>query len=768
MALLRHLLPLCETLPILFVFALRPDRDSIGWAFKAQTADRYAHRLTDISVQPLSPEASNQLIDSLLTISDLPEPLRANILGKAEGNPFFVEEVIRTLIEAGEVARDDSGSYWIASSDGSDIDIPDNLLGLLTTRIDKLEEGTRRVLQLAALIGRSFFYRVLARVLADLGPSVNGRISVDEAQLNGHLTTLQQADLIREVARIPELEYIFRHALTQEATYRTILHKQRRAYHRLVGEVIEELFADQLDEYAPAMAAHFQEAGDRDRAAHYHARAGDTAFRLYALDEACDHYQKALFLLDQDTADSETLIHIFSRLGRTQELVNDYDAALETYATMARLAEERQDEALQLAALTARAIVHSVFTPVFDQQVGLPLAEEAIVLARKLEDHAAEARVLWSMMLAKGYALSDLRLAPEYGHQALALAREHNLEDLLPFILNDLGRMLGLGGDLPQGIALMAEATPLFEKAGNLPLLQDNLSGIGVLAIFAGDLDQATELTDEALRISQSINNQWGIEANAWIEIMILLEQGQFGQLVHKMEHLLQISESDRQEMQIWPQIGLLYEELGRVEQILPRYQQHLGQINLEREYFKISFLGELTRLLIRTGDIQGAAATLDEIGTTITVDRLRPLSYWYFSAKADLAFAQGDYEKVIALVDGQRPFQAESGQLYAWGELVLFQVRSLLALDPPQPERAREILAETLTEHRKAGFKRVTWKLAAALADLVPAAEAQPLREEARAILAEIAEGIEDNDLRKSFLDQDQVRAIMESSKTT
>ena len=217
--LMLHLFQLAEE-GVLFLCAFRPERQSPAWRVKQAVETEYPHLYTEVGLSPLSDNDSGELIASLLTISDLPEQLRRLILQKAEGNPFFVEEVVRTLIDSGAVERDRSTMRWAATTDVGDIAIPDSLQSLLVSRFDRLEESARRTLQLASVIGRSFYYKVLKLV------------SDSAIVLERQLSTLQRVELIREAARVPELEYIFRHELTREAAYSSILLRSRREFHR--------------------------------------------------------------------------------------------------------------------------------------------------------------------------------------------------------------------------------------------------------------------------------------------------------------------------------------------------------------------------------------------------------------------------------------------------------------------------------------------------------------------------------------------------------
>ena len=210
--LVLHIMSLVNSSPLLLLCATRPERSAPGWRIVDAAASEQADRYSEISLEPLTDTDSDRLVNSLLTVADLPQTMRRQILEKSEGNPFFVEEVVRTLIDSGAVVRDETGTRWSATERAAaEIDLPDNLQALLVARIDRLDEAVRRTVQLASVIGRSFYYRLLMRI-ADLGES-----------LDRHLTRLQSAELVFEAARLPELEYAFRHSLTQEAAYSTIL-----------------------------------------------------------------------------------------------------------------------------------------------------------------------------------------------------------------------------------------------------------------------------------------------------------------------------------------------------------------------------------------------------------------------------------------------------------------------------------------------------------------------------------------------------------------
>jgi predicted ATPase len=280
--LLVHVFRVTEDHPMAFVCALRPERQSPGWQVKVQGEAQVPHRFTEIVLSPLDAKRTDDLVSALLNIADIPRDLRALIVRRTEGNPYFIEEVVRSLIEQGIVYRTEDGLRWKSATKLEDIAIPDTLQALLVSRIDRLDVETRATLQLASVIGRTFDVRILKAV------------SPSASSLDLQLAALQRVELVREVARKPGLEYVFKHELARDATYNTILLRRRRELHRQVGEAIESLFADRLDEHAHRLAQHFAIAGESEKAYRYYVMAGNAAVAISADAEAADHFTHAL------------------------------------------------------------------------------------------------------------------------------------------------------------------------------------------------------------------------------------------------------------------------------------------------------------------------------------------------------------------------------------------------------------------------------------------------------------------------------------------
>jgi class 3 adenylate cyclase/tetratricopeptide (TPR) repeat protein len=281
-ALVEHLLPLTETEALLVCFVGRPDDRTACTRMREVAAQRYPQRYIEMLLGPLSSSDSNHVIDNLIGLERLPLALRGAILRKAEGNPLFIEEVIGSLQANGTLQRDSASGALRVLGHVEDIELPDSVEAIIMARIDRLESDVKQVLRLAAVIGRSFYRRILQ--------------ALDEAdqELDRCLDQLQHFELIRQRRLAPEVEYMFKHALVHEASYRSILEDRRRDLHKRVADAIETLFVERLDEFSGFLAYHYAQAQDWGKAQRYLLRAGDRASQMAADVEAMRHYRGAI------------------------------------------------------------------------------------------------------------------------------------------------------------------------------------------------------------------------------------------------------------------------------------------------------------------------------------------------------------------------------------------------------------------------------------------------------------------------------------------
>jgi ABC-type oligopeptide transport system substrate-binding subunit/class 3 adenylate cyclase len=280
----ERLLGLVEGSAVLLLLAQRTERDRASWQVKETAARRFPHRTRDITLEALSGQADRELLHVLVGSSTLPIELEARVLEDAEGNPFYVEELIGALADAGALVRDGIG--WRFDHEVP-IDLPPTIEKVILARIDRLTPKCHDVLTAASVLGRRFGLPLLEGLTGGNG------------DLRATLSELQRLDLVREGRRWPQPEYRFKHAMIQEAAYRTILTDQRTRLHRKAAEWLEGRYSGNEEEVFGLLAHHWLAAEDDDKAVAYLTRAGDKARLEYALDEAIGHYRALLPLLER-------------------------------------------------------------------------------------------------------------------------------------------------------------------------------------------------------------------------------------------------------------------------------------------------------------------------------------------------------------------------------------------------------------------------------------------------------------------------------------
>jgi len=226
------------------------------------------------------------MIRSLLAAKEIHEDLAGLILEKAEGVPYFIEEITRSLLESGAVMKD--GGRCSLKPDLAPVSIPGTLHDLLMARVDRLPEGAKEILQIGSVIEREFSWALIKEVT-----------EIPEMELISRLSHLKEAELIFERGIFPQVIYIFQHSVTRELLYNSLLKERRRQYHHDIGIAMEKLYPDRLEEHSPMLAVHFTLGGDPERGYRYHHLAGNRAASSYANREALEHFREAWRLIDE-------------------------------------------------------------------------------------------------------------------------------------------------------------------------------------------------------------------------------------------------------------------------------------------------------------------------------------------------------------------------------------------------------------------------------------------------------------------------------------
>ncbi len=318
LALLRFLLSEFRY-PALFLCIYRPPLR----LFTSHELSGMERLYQEIRLQDLSISEAQELMESLLKTKTIPPELRRFIQDKVEGNPFYLEEMINALIESGTLTHDND--TWKLTRSIAESEIPSTVQGVISARLDRLEKEVKHVLQEASVIGRSFLYEILKRITT--------LIDHCERCVSG----LERLDFIRVRTTDPELEYMFKHSLTQEVVYNGLLKRERRETHVRVARVMEEVFTTRLPEFYETLAYHYSHGESPAKAVEYLMKSGEKSLARYAVEEADQYYEQAYQIISAKTErtkeDASTLIDILTNWAYAFYYQGNFKKFLEVFAT---------------------------------------------------------------------------------------------------------------------------------------------------------------------------------------------------------------------------------------------------------------------------------------------------------------------------------------------------------------------------------------------------------------------------------------------------
>ncbi len=452
--LLQTLVPLVETFPLILCVMTRPSPD-----FVLDSSIINQNSFRRLTLKPLSQKESKALLSALVDIEAMAETTIQAILNQAEGNPFYIEEFVRMLVEK-EMLQLDDGQWRLNSTTlVEDLEIPTSLRGLMLARVDRLPEDLRYVLRDAAILGPEFDAALLQDVTRRLRDVDNVAPMLNRLSSLGLLTPRPGAG---------ETTYAFRHILTQETIYQSVLRNQRRELHQIVAQCIEVRHQENLEPYAEMLAFHYDRARSREKALYFHMMAGTQAQQRFANHEALQFFNRAL-QLSQQVSDTEherwqaavALGDIEQHIGENEEAIACYKAAL----------EEVQD----------------------------------ISYEKRAEVHLRIARA-WSK-------LGDFEQAKEALHTARETLEQINnpAPDIQAEVYNELGWLTFRRGDLPSAQGHLKRAVALVDKSHHYPILASTLNRLGAVYYSQGEWERATAAVQRSLELRQKMGDILGV-----------------------------------------------------------------------------------------------------------------------------------------------------------------------------------------------------------------------------------------------------------------
>ena len=510
---------LSSRLPITILGVSRPGESA--WCDRA-LAHAPGYRHLDVTLSPLTVKESSILLQRLLRINELPDALQARVLEIGEGNPFYLEEILRGLMDTGAIVYDPMTQKWCGTEEVAAIAIPDTLQGILQTRIDRLPPDTKSVLQLASVIGRIFQYALLEYLVPDT------------EDLERHLEVLQAGTLIREQGSAPwpradesrlladglaavdssqgmpwltprqSQTFIFKHHLTQQAVYLSLLERERRRLHREVAGAIKRVVAHNLWAYADTLAYHWERTDEASRAIPHLIRAGDGAQSRGADEEASRYFRRALALAG--TANLKL-------------------AEAQAHAGLAFVARHQSDFELARSELEAAVAIYELFG---NQRRVAPLLVELALIAHRSGAYAESERhcerVLGISRLVRNprdevHALVDLtRLYRQRGalvrartsaESALQLSRTSRYPFGERLAQVEMGAVLCALGDYESSRRHLKAGLNAHEAQNDAYGVADSLVELSWVDAGLERFTEASGFAQRALDISESLHSRW-------------------------------------------------------------------------------------------------------------------------------------------------------------------------------------------------------------------------------------------------------------------
>ncbi len=517
--LLERLAQATNTVPLLLLLNYRPEPPiPEAWTTLPTT--------TRLLLEELPLERSVDLISALLA-GPPPQGLLP-LLDRTQGNPFFIEELVRALVMNGTLARDGRGS-WQFTQPAEQVAVPDSIEGLLLARLDRLDEARHELVQVASVVGRRFQRPVVQGVYSN--PA-----TLDEALeqlLSGDIIVAEADDqLLFSEMLAQQLAFLFRHALLRDVAYESILYARRRELHRRVAQRIEELHGKDgriAEEYLAPLAWHYLRAEAWTPAFRYYVAAGINAQQRYANRDALVLFKTALDIAPYlvTSSDPNELIGLVAglheRSGDLYTLLGEYDQAEASYQEALALvqatgAEERGSFThdyqplipdIQISIPILRVRLHRLLAAVHERRSSYDTAFAWLERGMALADSVAHAELTRCYLLGAGiyFRQGEYERAMEWSRLALVLAEQINSVVDQAHALSLMGNLWREQGDLGASVQFLEQALTLFQAVNDITRLSDALNNLGQVYLQLGRWPDTIACFEQSLQISQNIGD---------------------------------------------------------------------------------------------------------------------------------------------------------------------------------------------------------------------------------------------------------------------
>jgi predicted ATPase/class 3 adenylate cyclase len=559
--------------PVMVLGISRPTMEGKFEDLLDLTRQRFQERCRIIELQTLSDDQSDELLFGLLGIPDIPEQFRSQIFQRAAGVPFYIEEILRMLIDK-QILVHERGQWLIAPDEDLTLEVPDNLQDLILTRFDRLNPIQRSVLQTASVIGREFNAVILNQAMG----------YGEDKELKQILSSLEEKAFI---APLPEQGfggYLFRHVLTSDAVYKTLLRRDRNRLHGKVAQTLESVYADHLESQVEVLAGHYLRSVYLDKALHYLVLAGSKSAQEYANLQAKKYFEEARDLLADVEHSAEQAMKVWTGLGDVLVFIGEYAFAQECYkeAVKTGIASPEIPADLSPNVIQRKIAITYERQGDFDQALNhLSLANDAL-RASGNSSPVAKAQIL----NAKGWIFflrGNFDQAQDALESALDLVEETDEFSTIASIHNRLGAVSYQLREYKQAANYVRKSLEMRKTLGDLSGEARLYNNLGLLGLMSGDLRDAEMNFDQSIALLEKIGDTEGITLANINLGLVKYDLGDYESAGVYLERARGVAEKIGHRFYL----GLANMYLGRLETALKGYERAVGLLDESLQIFE-------------------------------------------------------------------------------------------------------------------------------------------------------------------------------------
>lgn len=570
-------------LPVLIVMAYRPLQMSRLQAPKVTTLPHFSQ----VKLSDFSPQEAQRLIKAKLAQfsnqgeTEVSAALTEQLTARAQGNPFYLEELINYLHDQGI----DPGDPQALTK----IELPASLHSLILSRIDQLSERQKVTLKVASVIGRLFRLSWLCGYYPALG---------EAADVKTDLELLSRLDLTPLDTPLPELTYLFKHIVTREVAYESLAYSTRANLHEQFAHYLETELSDELEQHLDLLAYHYGKSDNLEKKKRYLKKAAEASNAVYANEAALDYFEQLLPLQTEPEERAETLF----KLAEIQQRIGQWEAAEAGYRNVKALVESEDERWAGIA----RARAHFELGNLFRDRGGLQDSLKWLTEAQELWERLGEAPdIQEGLIIAMGSRaralmfLGDVEVAKDLLERGLVLARELNNKRALAEVLTWMGSELSLQSDYKTTKERLEESLVLAREVGDIPLIIHNIGMLGFISTFIMDSSEVEALQREGLELAQETGGKRNI-----------------ADMLQYLGITLAVQKRDAEAMALYEKSLVLFRELGAKLNLSMALSNMGYQATIMGDYtYAQTLLDEGLALSYELNEAERLATTLGNVG---------------------------------------------------------------------------------------------------------------------------------------------------------